>query len=128
MELTLSTISNKCSPSVHKPILIVPVFIDPTIEYVCSAFNGLISKLSHQKQYSVGGALMLKKISLGLMMVGAALLAPAQAATPDDWPDRNITVVVPYPPGGSADIMGRLVANRLALLLAQVPTRPHRRS
>src|SRR5690625_6554984 len=43
-------------------------------------------------------------------MAGAALLAPAQAAALDDWPDRNITVVVPYPPGGSADIMGRLVA------------------
>lgn len=53
---------------------------------------------------------MFKKISLGLMMVSAALFAPAQAATPDNWPERNITVVVPYPPGGSADILGRLVA------------------
>src|SRR5690625_1146250 len=53
---------------------------------------------------------MLKKVGIGLAVGAAALLAPAHAADIDDWPNRNITVVVPYPAGGSADIMGRLVA------------------
>ena len=35
-------------------------------------------------------------------------MAPAQ-----DWPRKSIKVVVPYPPGGTADIMGRLVALKL---------------
>jgi len=56
---------------------------------------------------------MLKKIGFSLIMAGAAFLAPLQAAAVDNWPDRTITVVVPYPPGGSADIMGRLVAKVL---------------
>lgn len=30
-----------------------------------------------------------------------------------DWPRKSIKVVVPYPPGGTADIMGRLVALKL---------------
>ncbi|WP_424137875.1 Bug family tripartite tricarboxylate transporter substrate binding protein [Roseomonas chloroacetimidivorans] len=36
----------------------------------------------------------------------------AQATTP--WPQRTIRVVVPYPPGGPADIMGRLAAQKLS--------------
>lgn len=34
-----------------------------------------------------------------------------------DWPKRTIKVVVPYPAGGSADAMGRMVANKLARAL-----------
>lgn len=40
-------------------------------------------------------------------------VAPASAA----WPDRPITMVVPYPPGGAADIIGRIVTRHLALQL-----------
>ncbi len=45
-------------------------------------------------------------------VVAAALLAafsPAQAA----WPDRPVTLVVPYPAGGNADTIGRFIADRL---------------
>ncbi len=34
-----------------------------------------------------------------------------------DWPKRTIKVVVPYPAGGSADAMGRMVANKLTRAL-----------
>ena len=41
----------------------------------------------------------------------AASLAPAQAA---DYPAREVTMIVPFPPGGTTDIVGRLVADDLS--------------
>lgn len=41
---------------------------------------------------------------------------PAQAA---QWPTRTITMVVPYPPGGSIDILGRIIAQKLQDALGQ---------
>ena len=42
--------------------------------------------------------------------LAAAALPAAQAA---GYPDHPVTVVVPYPPGGGADIFGRAIANAL---------------
>ena len=39
----------------------------------------------------------------------AALLAPAAHAA-DPWPTKPIQLVIPYPPGGSADLLGRPLA------------------
>lgn len=50
-------------------------------------------------------------LALGTMM--CPWLCQAQAA----WPDRPIRLVVPYPPGGTSDNVGRLVAERLSALL-----------
>ena len=36
-----------------------------------------------------------------------------------DWPNRTVRVVVPYGPGGIADVFGRLTADRLSKLLGQ---------
>jgi tripartite-type tricarboxylate transporter receptor subunit TctC len=47
---------------------------------------------------------ILTSISIGL----AALAANAQA-----WPDKTVTLVVPFPPGGSTDQVARAVAPRL---------------
>jgi tripartite-type tricarboxylate transporter receptor subunit TctC len=44
------------------------------------------------------------------VLAGLLLVAPAAA---QDWPNRNIRVVVPYPAGGPADFMGRLAAQKL---------------
>ena len=38
---------------------------------------------------------------------------PALAA----YPEKPITIVVPYPPGGAADVLGRIVARHLQLQL-----------
>src|ERR1043165_9535080 len=43
-------------------------------------------------------------------LAGILLSLPAAA---QDWPSRPIRVVVPYPAGGPADIMGRLAAQKL---------------
>ena len=49
--------------------------------------------------------------------VGLGLAAPASAQT--GFPDRPLTLVVPFPPGGSTDVMARLLAERMSPLLGQ---------
>src|SRR3954449_8790949 len=44
------------------------------------------------------------------LLVAVVLAGPAMA---QDWPNRSIRVVVPYPAGGPADFMGRLAAQKL---------------
>jgi tripartite-type tricarboxylate transporter receptor subunit TctC len=40
-------------------------------------------------------------------------------AQPGDWPTRAVRIIVPYPPGGSSDIIARILAPRLADALKQ---------
>src|SRR3954471_20714130 len=49
-------------------------------------------------------------------MLAAPALAPAQS---QDWPSRPVRFVIPYPPGGPTDILGRVVAQRLSQDLGQ---------
>jgi tripartite-type tricarboxylate transporter receptor subunit TctC len=52
----------------------------------------------------------------------AALLAASCAAIPaaaQDWPTRPVTMVVPFPPGGGTDVLGRIVGRRLSETLGQ---------
>jgi tripartite-type tricarboxylate transporter receptor subunit TctC len=50
-------------------------------------------------------------------VVLAALLAPAHAAEP--YPNRTVSVVVPYPAGGSVDGVARILAQKLGETLGQ---------
>ncbi|WP_439811365.1 tripartite tricarboxylate transporter substrate binding protein [Bordetella bronchiseptica] len=51
------------------------------------------------------------------LALGAMLAAPAAAAAP--FPDRPVRLVVPYPPGGGADIFARTLSEPLAAQLGQ---------
>ena len=46
-------------------------------------------------------------------LAAAALLFTAIAAQAADYPTRNVTLVVPYPPGGGVDAMARIIAQKL---------------
>jgi tripartite-type tricarboxylate transporter receptor subunit TctC len=52
-------------------------------------------------------------------MIVAALALPVFAQTAEWAPTKPVRVIVPFPPGGSNDIVGRLVANDLSPLLGQ---------
>jgi len=47
------------------------------------------------------------------------MAAPAVVSAQGEWPNRQIRVVVPYPPGGPSDITTRLVMERAGALLGQ---------
>ena len=57
--------------------------------------------------------IMLKKITLLGIFLFSSLVSQVHGQEP--FPNKPITIVVPYPPGGTADIIGRLVAEQLAL-------------
>lgn len=58
-----------------------------------------------------------------LLLLGVAglagVLAPATALAQDDWPNRPVTLVVPYGPGASNDTFTRAVADVLSRELGQ---------
>ncbi|NYT58678.1 tripartite tricarboxylate transporter substrate binding protein [Alcaligenaceae bacterium] len=61
------------------------------------------------------------KRRLSLLFAASALTAglfsaPVCAA---DWPDRAVTVVVPFSAGGTTDVVGRLIANKLGQMWGQ---------
>ena len=54
-----------------------------------------------------------------LCAAAAALLALAAGARAEPWPARPITMVIPFPPGGTLDVVGRLLAQKLGQQLGQ---------
>jgi tripartite-type tricarboxylate transporter receptor subunit TctC len=56
-----------------------------------------------------------------LQLAGAAVAAPAfsRRASALDYPSRPITLIVPFPPGGGADAIGRIVVERMRASLGQ---------
>lgn len=53
-----------------------------------------------------------------LLKAGAVLLALTTAAAAE-YPDKQIRLIIPFPPGGSNDVVGRLVAKELSDQLGQ---------
>ncbi len=56
--------------------------------------------------------------SLGLVLLGSGMPA-ANAASAADYPASTIRMVIPYPPGGPTDLVGRLVAISMGESLKQ---------
>src|SRR3954465_300565 len=56
--------------------------------------------------------------SMKALLLACALLAgPAEAQ--DAWPSKPIRFILPFPPGGGTDILGRLIAENLSTRLGQ---------
>lgn len=48
-----------------------------------------------------------------IFKLAAALMAISTAAAAQDYPSRAIRMIIPFPPGGSNDVVGRMVATKL---------------
>ena len=53
------------------------------------------------------------------LLMGAFAVLLYSAATAADYPDRNITLIVPFAAGGTSDIVARLVGEHMAKTLGQ---------
>ncbi len=56
-------------------------------------------------------------LSVSVLALSAA--APAAAQAPAPFPSRQLTLVVPFPPGGGPDLAARIIAEKLAPRLGQ---------
>jgi tripartite-type tricarboxylate transporter receptor subunit TctC len=54
-----------------------------------------------------------------LCAIALAILAAAGPANGQSFPSRQITLVVPFPPGGSTDVAARIMAERMRPILGQ---------
>lgn len=61
---------------------------------------------------------IVKKLGLGLLATAVATTMAVSAAAAE-YPDRPITVVVPYGPGGASDLSARMLAGAAPTYLGQ---------
>ena len=52
-------------------------------------------------------------LSAALISATITTTAAAQAQSADSYPERAIQIIVPFPPGGSVDVLGRTIAQKL---------------
>src|SRR5512144_3274440 len=48
-----------------------------------------------------------------------AVLGVANAAIADTYPSKTVTIVIPFPPGGTLDVVGRMLAQKLTAQMGQ---------
>ena len=58
-------------------------------------------------------------MGLGLILVAFTSLPQAQTAAIKAYPDRQVRLVIPFPPGGATDVIGRIMAQELSKSLNQ---------
>ncbi|RDV04286.1 Bug family tripartite tricarboxylate transporter substrate binding protein [Undibacter mobilis] len=52
-------------------------------------------------------------------LIALAIVQQSNVANAQDWPDRPIRMIVGFPPGGSPDVVGRIVGEKLSQRLGQ---------
>ena len=60
-----------------------------------------------------------KLMGLGLILAAFASLPQAQTAATKAYPDKQVRLVIPFPPGGATDVIGRIMAQELSKSLNQ---------
>src|SRR5207248_981176 len=66
----------------------------------------------------VGGYAMGRPKAVAIALFIAAL-ALSRSAVAEDWPARPLTLIVPFAPGGTTDIVARIVGQALSARLGQ---------
>jgi tripartite-type tricarboxylate transporter receptor subunit TctC len=65
-------------------------------------------------------AIATRRVAIWFLLLAIGLLASAQSAIAEDaYPSRAIRMIIPFPPGGPTDVMGRLISQALSDQLGQ---------
>ena len=65
-----------------------------------------------RKRLHLKPALLASGLSLGALMLAPPLAGVSQAA--ESYPQKPIRLIIPYPPGGATDVIGRIVGKNLS--------------
>src|SRR5690606_8692732 len=82
-------------------------------------------RVDHDNKTTIGGTTMdirINAASPGLiasLVLAVTLAAPGSAGAQQDYPNKPITLVVPFPPGGTSDVVGRIFAEALSREIGQ---------
>src|SRR5271167_1434312 len=57
--------------------------------------------------------------SLCILALVFGLCGSLDSAGAQSWPNRTITLIIPFPPGGSTSIVGRVIADKMSQQLGQ---------
>ncbi len=61
----------------------------------------------------------MKGLLRAIVICTSMVAAVTTAAAADDWPSRTVTIIAPFPAGGTVDIVARTIAQRLGVDLRQ---------
>jgi len=61
----------------------------------------------------------MRKLTSLIALAVAISLMHAPLSLAENWPSRQITLIVPFPPGGSTDVVARIMAEHMRRLLGQ---------
>ncbi len=64
-------------------------------------------------------AMLYSRRFFAVAVAAGAIIAPASSGFGETYPSRPVRMIVPFPPGGSTDIMARVVAQKLTEKLGQ---------
>jgi tripartite-type tricarboxylate transporter receptor subunit TctC len=56
---------------------------------------------------------------IAFLLLATLAVSPRNQAAAQDYPNRPITMIVPYPAGGGVDAMGRIIGEKLSVALGQ---------
>jgi tripartite-type tricarboxylate transporter receptor subunit TctC len=73
----------------------------------------------HERPKNLWGDATMSKLLSRLSQAAIVLLALMSTAAADDYPNHPVRLIIPFPPGGSNDVVGRLVAKELSTQLGQ---------
>src|ERR1700678_1626783 len=76
------------------------------------------SAVAEQKRQTARGGIMVFARALAASILAACLLASGSASS-QTYPDRPITMLVPFAPGGATDAIARIIQNSLEKSLGQ---------
>ena len=62
---------------------------------------------------------VIRKSFIAFMLLAMLAASPKNQAAAQDYPNRPITMIVPYPAGGGVDAMGRIIGEKLSVALGQ---------
>lgn len=75
--------------------------------------------MNRARMFSAGIGARMKPLSIGLLGLIAMLSGIIGVAAAGPFPDHAITLIVPFPPGGPNDVLGRIVVDHMARALGQ---------